>query len=359
MRTGIVLCLVSCVIAVAACDRRDIPPSATEQGAPAAPESRAPTAETFGIELPATLPSAAEFYAIERALGARCPEPNEYDVSRKPCRGPVPAHLASTLVALPTRDAYFPRSMREALARRALRYYAVPGLGQRPDFWLLLPDGAWLRSFEGPDPTITTYLFKQPSNGRDSAIADWRAAHPDDPEPSAGSLPWTDYAFKVYRTVDGGPPEDVTADLLPPKPTMTAEERRRYAPYLGQELVEASDDDIFLILEKLQYAPTMRWIVEFDPDTPIPESDPRRFGDWANAHFGFLVWTGERFELKQRVSRSLWPCRPVPKGKAPCAYDSDPAWDPFLKPCKPIPEGTAACSDIPDAGSDSFVELDH
>lgn len=321
MRTGIVLCLVSCVIAVAACDRRDIPPSATEQGAPAAPESRAPTAETFGIELPATLPSAAEFYAIERALGARCPEPNEYDVSRKPCRGPVPAHLASTLVALPTQDVYFPRSMRVALARRPLRYYAVPGLGQRPDFWVMLPDGAWLRSFEGPDQAITAYLFLPPSNRRDSAIATWRAAHPNDPEPSAGSPPWTDYAFKVYRTVDGGTPQDVTAELLPPKPTMTAEERRRYGPHIATSLEEARDDHIGLDLEKLKYVPTMRWTMEFDPESPIPDSDPRKQGDWRFAHFGFLLWTGERFELHQQVARDRWPCLPVPAGVAACERD--------------------------------------
>ncbi|MFC3717466.1 hypothetical protein ACFONC_15040 [Luteimonas soli] len=335
MRTGIVLCLVSCVIAVAACDARDIPASVTgEQGVPVAPGPREPAKETFGITLPATLPSAAEFYAVERALGARCPEPDEIDVSRKPCRGPVPAHLASTLVALPTRDVYFPRSMREASARKALQYYAVPGLGRRPDFWLPLADGAWLRSFEGPDPAITVYLFRPPSPRPDSAIVIWHAAHPEDPEPSAEPPPWTDYAFKVYRTVDDGTPQDVTSQLLPPKPTMTAEERRRYGLHLGYNLMDASDDDIFLVLDKLQYAPTMRWIMEFDPDNPIPESDPRRFGDWANAHFGFLVWTGKRFELRQTVPRSRWPCRPVPRGVEPCSY-------------------------FPDAGFDSFVKLEH
>ncbi len=80
---------------------------------------------------------------------------------------------------------------------------------------------------------------------------------------------------------------------------------------------------------KLQYVPVMRWMIEFDPDNPLPASDPHTFA-YRAGHFGFLVWNGERFTLEQRVPRRLWPCRPVYPGDSPCSDPYDSLADKFV-----------------------------
>lgn len=135
--------------------------------------------------------------------------------------------------------------------------------------------------------------------------------------------------MRAYRVKDGALPEDVTNELLPAQPAFTHAERRHYGPYIASSLSEARDEDLALDVSKLQYAPTMRWsVVGFDPVTPIPDDDLRRYGDWA--HFGFVVWNGAKFELRQQVTKSLWPCSPVTKGAAPCSRFPDGGPDPFL-----------------------------
>lgn len=221
------------------------------------------------------------------------------------CLGPAPAHLARVVLALPEAEIGMSLERREAgLRSDRLPYTTTPGLGQRPDFLLGIGD-FWIRSFEAPDPRDTVYLVFPALCG----VAAGDACNYLD-----GAL--------AYRLDEQGHPLNVTTEVLPAKPVPTPGEQEGYAEHGGS--------GILLDTSKLRLAPTMRWFMEFDPDTPIPDSDPRRYGDWATAHFGFLVWKGRHFELQQRVPRPLWPCRPVPTGATPCSWGRNAGKDPFV-----------------------------
>ena len=51
--------------------------------------------------------------------------------------------------------------------------------------------------------------------------------------------------FRLYRSHNGGTPQDVTSELAPPAPRMNAAERRRYGIYLRPKGL-ARDGDIKL-----------------------------------------------------------------------------------------------------------------
>lgn len=118
--------------------------------------------------------------------------------------------------------------------------------------------------------------------------------------------------LKIYRMASDGIPEDVTRKIAPAPPTLTPEERARYGIYLRPpEEGGALDADIGLDVRRLATTPVMRWTIdppeEGDYVRPrIPDSDPKGFMQLA--HFGFLVWTGERFELREKVPLLLWAC---------------------------------------------------
>jgi hypothetical protein len=160
----------------------------------------------------------------------------------------------------------------------------------------------WIRSFEEVRPGDTAYLmFPQRC----------------DPETTKGCANLE--GGLVYRLNDQGEARNITSQVAPPKPRLMPAERSLYLAHGGLA--------ISLDASKLRNVPTLRWYMEFDPDTPISDSDPRRFGNFA--HFGFLVWNGRRFEAKQRVPRSIWPCRPVSAGAKTCSREIGP--DPFVK----------------------------
>ncbi len=241
-------------------------------------------------------------YSIELAMGARCPEGDSQASLmtwpiRGACNGPGPVHLMRVMQALE------PSIRWSDDARRALRasrqsYVGVAGLGKHPDFFMVL-DSVWIRSFEGIEEDDTVYLV-QASFCLTSKLNN--AVSTEDANCSGS------YGLKAYAIDSTGEVKEVTSGTMPLPPRMTLAERRRYGPYMASSLSEARDEDIELQADRLQYVPTMRWALgSFDPETPLPESDPRYQGALGEAHFGFVVWDGQRFQVLERVPRSMWP----------------------------------------------------
>lgn len=261
-------------------------------------------------------------------MGAKC---GDFTVGDAPlhepaCRGVLPPHVASLLRAIPDDHPLLTAAVREEAAGKEQVFRAVKGYGHRPDFVARIWNYGlfWIRSFEGPDPATTVYMVYGPD-----CVDRYPLSSPQDCLPGA---PGTIRDVRIYRVRGEGPVEDVTLELAPPPPRLTPAERRRYGIYLRPE-GEALDTDIGLNTGGLASTPVMRWTIypreEGDYEAPrIPASDPRGFH--RAAHFGFLVWTGERFELRQKVSLVLWACGVEWSGEKECLTGFSTDGDPYL-----------------------------
>ncbi len=261
--------------------------------------------------------------ATERALGARCPVDlagrlaTQGDLLNGACQGTMPAHLAALLVALPVQDIHLPRSWREREVRQKAWFKAVPGYGQRPDFVVRMGD-IWVRSLEGRDGDSTFYLVSAPFTCSDQvANRDEYGAEPV--RVPAGDCREAYVAQRVYQVRGDAPPRDVTADAMPAMPPVTDADRARQLSREGRVILDHS---------KLQYGPAMRWFVQY-PES-AQKGGPRAYGDWNREHIAFVVRTGDRFELREKVARALWPCDPVAPGDRACGGFPDSGPDPFV-----------------------------
>ncbi|HZF96740.1 MAG TPA: hypothetical protein VEY92_00580 [Pseudoxanthomonas sp.] len=305
----------------------------TAMGCNAAPSSRVEAANSPPASPAEPLPPVSNVpsdpYAIEKAMGAQCPPPDDIPDGWGPlvggCRGPAPAHLMQLIRQIDPGVQWTERERGYRLAD-VQTYRAIPGFGERPDF-MITWGSDWIRSFEGPDPDRTVYLVQAPFRIYDDAPLGSLWPEPKPAKDCGGS----GARNRVFEVVGDAPPRDVTEDIMPPRPYMTPAEQLRYSPYMVRG-DKACDSDIGLDMSKLQYAPVMRWtIMDFDPEKPFPKSDPRMQGDMYEAHFGFLVWNGTRFEMHERVPRSLWPCDPpLKKGGPECTDYVDVKNDPFI-----------------------------
>ncbi|WP_191824981.1 hypothetical protein [Xanthomonas bonasiae] len=259
--------------------------------------------------VPAGMPQPWRPFEVERQLGAVCVD-GEQARARAPalllrdayCRGPAPAHMARALLGIPSDALTMSQDARTAGLRDAI-YLAAPGQGRRPDFTVVVGD-IKIRSFESPDPQKTVYLVWSVRCGAgDAGMAC-----------SAGT------GYKAFRLGADGAAYDVSAEVLPRDPVLTAADRARQEKHGG--------NDMYLLPNKLPYVATLRWLMEFDPDQPLAKSDPRRADSYA--HFGFVRWTGERFERVARVPRAQWPCQPMPPDEAGCLHPPDTGADRFV-----------------------------
>jgi len=289
------------------------PPAAAEPAAPAV----APAPPALAI-----VPLPPE-QATERALGARCPVDlagrlaAQGDLLIGACQGTMPAHLAALLVALPQQDIHLPRSWREREVQQKAWFKAVSGYGQRPDFIVRMGD-IWVRSLEGRDADSTFYLVSAPFTCSD------RVANPDEygaelVRVSAGDCREAYVAQRVYQVRGDAAPRDVTAEAMPAMPPVTEADRARQLSREGRISLDHS---------KLQYGPAMRWFVQY-PES-AQKGGPRAYGDWNREHIAFVVWTGDRFELREKVARAQWPCDPVAPGDRACGGFPDSGPDLFV-----------------------------
>ena len=309
-------------------------PAADPAPAPVPPAAAAPVAASPAVVEP-TVPAVAPAppalaivplppeQATERALGARCPVDlagrlaTQGDLLIGACQGRMPAHLAALLVALPQQDIHLPRSWREREVQQKAWFKAVPGYGQRPDFIVRMGD-IWVRSLEGRDADSTFYLVSAPFTCSD------RVANPDEygAEPvrvPAGDCREAYMAQRVYQVRGDAAPRDVTADAMPAMPQVTEAERARQLSREGRISLDHS---------KLQYGPAMRWFVQY-PES-AQKGSPRAYSDWNREHIAFVVWTGDRFELREKVARAQWPCDPVAPGDRACGGFPDSGPDLFV-----------------------------
>ncbi len=261
--------------------------------------------------------------ATERALGARCPVDlagrlaSQGDLLIGACQGTMPAHLAAMLVALPEQDIHLPRSWREREVRQKAWFKAVPGYGQRPDFIVRMGD-IWVRSLEGRDADSTFYLVSAPFTCSDQvANRDEYGAEPV--RVPAGECREAHVAQRVYQVRGDAAPRDITTDAMPAMPQQAEADRARQLSREGRISLDHS---------KLQYGPAMRWFVQY-PES-AQKGGPRAYGDWNREHIAFVVWTGDRFELRDKVARAQWACDPVAPGDRACGGFPDSGPDLFV-----------------------------
>ncbi len=319
--------------AVVAAPAPDVP-AADPTPVPVAPAAAAPVAAPPAVvepAVPAVAPAPPALViaplppeqATERALGARCPVDLAGRLAAQgelligACQGTMPAHLAALLVALPQQDIHLPRSWREREVQQKVWFKAVPGYGQRPDFIARMGD-IWVRSLEGRDADSTFYLVSAPFTCSD------RVANRDEygAEPvrvPAGDCREAYVAQRVYQVRGDAAPRDVTADAMPAMPQVTEADRARQL---------SRDGRISLDHSKLQYGPAMRWFVQY-PEA-AQKGGPRAYSDWNREHLAFVVWTGDRFELREKVARAQWPCDPVAPGDRACGGFPDSGPDLFV-----------------------------
>lgn len=316
-------------------------PTADPAPAPVAPAAAAPVAAPpASVEptVPAVAPAPPALaivplppeQATERALGARCPVDlagrlaTQGDLLIGACQGTMPAHLAALLVALPAQDIHLPRSWREREVRQKAWFKAVPGYGQRPDFIVRMGD-IWVRSLEGRDADSTFYLVSAPFTCSDQvANRDEYGAEPV--RVPAGDCREAYVAQRVYQVRGDAAPRDVTADAMPTMPPVTEADRARQLSREGRISLDHS---------KLQYGPAMRWFVQY-PES-AQKGGPRAYSDWNREHIAFVVWTGDRFELREKVARAQWPCDPVAPGDRACGGFPDSGPDLFVTAAASVP----------------------
>lgn len=264
-------------------------------------------------------------FAREIAMGADCGDQwlTDPPLQDSACYGRLPPHIANFLRNIPDNHLFLTDKERKKAAQSKQTFKAVNGLGARPDYVVSIYDlePFWLRSFEGKDPDSTIYLVYGPE-----CDVNWK--NPKNPsETKCFSSADSMRKFKLYRVYKNGLPQDVTKELAPLPPELTAAESKQYGRYIKPK-GNAQSTDIKLDVTRLQYTPVMRWVLaaveEGDYELPrMPTSDQRAFKEYENAapraHFGFLVWNGTRFDVHKEIPSSLWPCRTVQPGKQVCA----------------------------------------
>lgn len=254
-------------------------------------------------------------YVIEKGMRAEwCPEDPDDDSGRtrygglnRACLGLLPKHLAEVLVAIPEEDIFLPAEVRSDHARRPQPYLALPGRGERPDFMASVDilEGILLRSFEGRTPSDTVYLVIGPFKCIDD---DPLVAREGEYLVETKACQAAHAETRLYKWSNADTLRDVTTEYLA-APAMTPAEQALTAPFRPH-----------LDIQELDYVPVMRWTISLrDISSPgrveDHDHDPVDMTDWVPniqrlgsvLHLGFVVWTGESFEVRQRVPRTLWP----------------------------------------------------
>jgi hypothetical protein len=218
----------------------------------------------------------------------------------RPCFGLMPRALAEVVRDIPVADIHLPADVRVKYLRQAQHYLALPGFGRQPDFMVHVEAGGTsfvIRSFEGKMPADTVYFVEGPYICMDEEARNRLEFDGGYDELEAGDCPLTFRDHRLYRRRADGVLQDVTVLLLP-KPKIPRRERYQYSKH-----------GLVLDSTKLTYAPVFRWYATSVDGEEFPPTHAKRYPGWGRltAHFGFVVWNGERFVLRDRVSDALWP----------------------------------------------------
>lgn len=267
----------------------------------------------------------------------------------------APDDIERLLLGLKTADSGLPLAARRGMLQRA-EVIEVPRADGAPDRYLRLKhevDGlyfsATVRTLAGARPQDTVYLL-QTGSEIDGCVGLKALLGPDervgrkfcvfDEEQGfariqAGAVPR--FGFTAYR-LDGRRVHDVTRRVLPDDPLLRAPDRASYAVHDET----GAHAGVSVDMSRLSEVSVLRLYVELGDGGGLPRNHPRAFsagypGDVQIAHFGFLVWNGQRFDLRNTVPRALWPCTHdasfSPSGQS--CLDRDP--DPFIVPAPSAP----------------------
>lgn len=276
----------------------------------------------------------------------------QYDETWSPLER-APEDIERLLLGLKTADSGLPLAARRGMLQRA-EILVVPNEDGPPDRYLRLKheaDGlyfsATVRTLAAVRPQDTVYLL-QTGSEIDGCVGLKALLVPGERIGSkfcvfdeeqgaariqAGAAPR--FGFTAYR-LDGERVHDVTRRVLPDDPLLRASDRASYAVHDET----GAHPGVSVDMSRLPEVTVLRLYVELGDGGGLPRDHPRAFsagypGDVHIAHFGFLVWNGQRFDLRNTVPRELWPCthdaRFSPSGQS--CLDRDP--DPFIAPTTP------------------------
>ena len=276
----------------------------------------------------------------------------QYDETWSPLER-APEDIERLLLGLKTADSGLPLAARRGMLQRA-EILVVPNEDGPPDRYLRLKheaDGlyfsATVRTLAAVRPRDTVYLL-QTGSEIDGCVGLKALLVPGERVGSrfcvfdeeqgaariqAGAAPR--FGFTAYR-LDGERVHDVTRRVLPDDPLLRASDRASYAVHDET----GAHPGVSVDMSRLPEVSVLRLYVELGDGGGLPRDHPRAFsagypGDAHIAHFGFLVWNGQRFDLRNTVPRELWPCthdaRFSPSGQS--CLDRDP--DPFIAPTTP------------------------
>ncbi|WP_145974294.1 hypothetical protein [Stenotrophomonas pictorum] len=217
----------------------------------------------------------------------------------------LPEDIANFALSLPPTDFLATPDVWQYTVQQAIGgMIVIPRVTGRHDrrISMVAPVGSsmWIRTFESDNPAITGYLIQTQigcellkrspirslENNAQSTCTDFRQK-------------WVGSGLRAYIKVAGQPIEDVTTQLTPPQQVLGEKTLKRYE--------QLSAGGPFLDDSRLDTVPVARWIVESDPDNPLPE-DAHTFDGGYLAHAGFLLWNGDHFETRATVPAALWPC---------------------------------------------------
>lgn len=268
----------------------------------------------------------------------------------------APDDIERLLLGLKTAESGLPLAARRGMLQRA-EAIEVPRADGTPDRYLRLKheaDGlyfsATVRTLAGARPQDTVYLL-QTGSEIDGCIGLKALLSPGervgrkfcvfDEEQGAARIhagAGTRFGFTAYRLDGRGRAHDVTRRVLPDDPLLRAPDRASYAVHDET----GAHPGVSVDMSRLSEVPVLRLYVELGDGGGLPRTHPRAFpggypGAAHTAHFGFLVWNGQRFDLRNTVPRAQWPCTNdasfSPSGQS--CLDSDP--DPFIVPTTPAP----------------------
>lgn len=267
----------------------------------------------------------------------------------------APEDIERLLLGLKTADSGLPLKVRRGMLQR-VEAIEVPRVDGPADRYLRMKhegDGVYfsaiVRTLAGARPEDTVYLLRVASEvdtcsglkallGTDDRVGRKFCVYDEElGEARIQSSAGQRFGFTAYRLDGRGHPRAVTRRVLPEDPMLNLPKGEVY----GVHDETGSRPGVWVDLSRLSEVPVLRLYVELGDSGGLPRDHPRAFpggypGRVYTVHFGFLVWNGQRFDLRNTVPRTLWPCTyddSAPSGQS--CLDRDP--DPFIAPAVGAP----------------------